>query len=89
MEDVLINGKTEEVDEKDEVKAIIRKYDEKKKQRLDDVTATQTVICLLIAISFFVANIFNPNLCKELLDLIKCCIEGSKGTYPNILDWLP
>ncbi|MGN0604922.1 MAG: hypothetical protein ACI4JM_00215 [Oscillospiraceae bacterium] len=50
---------------------IDEEYSDEKKDKLNDIVITQCIICLIIAVGVLLLNIFNPELCRELIEKYK------------------
>ena len=59
----------------------------KSKEKSDDVTAFQTVLCILLAVGIIVLNQFYPKTAEGLLiELKKSIVDTSAVTIPNPID---
>ncbi|MBR1824696.1 MAG: hypothetical protein IJ779_10770 [Ruminococcus sp.] len=72
----------------DTTESLLEQYDDAKSRKLDDIIATQAVICVLLAAALFVLNLFYPDIAKELFDRLKNCMDDTAFTLPNPLDIL-
>lgn len=75
-----------ETDIEDSTEALLEKYDRKRSQRTDDIIATQAVVCLITAMTFFAANLFFPKGCGEMWEYICSLSMQKKEIIPNIID---
>lgn len=57
-----------------------------KQQKYDDIIAMQAVVCIAAALGFVVLNLVRPQLCGELISLLKTYTESGKELFPNPID---
>ena len=68
--------------------ALIEEYDRKRRNRADDVIATQAVICILLALLFIGGNFFRPELTGEVFVRLKHLAADSSAVVPNPIDFI-
>lgn len=68
--------------------ALIKEYDRKRRNRADDIIATQTVVCILIAVLFICGNIFRPEITGEVFGKLRSLSSDSTNVIPNPIDTL-
>ena len=68
--------------------ALLEKFEDRKKLRLDDVAATQAVICVLAAAGLFVTNLLYPATAQAFFDKLRHCMTDSTYILPNPVDSL-
>lgn len=86
-----INAESEEaVSEtaEDSTQALLEEYDRKRKNKPDDVIATQAVVCILIGLLMFVANMLYPDITGELFARLRELTTDSVSVIPNPIDLL-
>jgi hypothetical protein len=79
VKDELDSGSTE---------ALIAEYDRKRKNRADDVIATQAVVCILLAALLVGGRIFRPEITGEVFGRIKSLATDTAEIMPNPIDIL-
>lgn len=79
-------GLTEENKCEDSTEALLEKYDRKRTQKYDDITAMQAVICILLAVAMFVLNMAAPELSEPLFMRLKEVSADEKEVIPNLID---
>lgn len=76
----------------DSTEALLEKYEGKRLQKLDDVYATQAVVCILIVLGLFAANSVFPDECGGLWDYICGISCQSEEIMPNpietVMKWI-
>jgi len=72
----------------DSTEELLKKYDKKRKQRYDDITAMQTVVCILLAAILLVSNLFYPEICEPVFDDLKKHVSDQKEIMPNPIDFI-
>lgn len=72
----------------DSTEVLLEKYDRKKTQKLDDITAMQAVVCILLAASLFVLNMAAPELSEPIFTRLKELSADKTEIIPNIIDVL-
>ncbi|MDD6345888.1 MAG: hypothetical protein PUA51_06700 [Oscillospiraceae bacterium] len=78
----------DEESEKSDIEAVREKYESRKSQKADEIIAVQAVICILLTIGFFTANIFCPQICRELYDILESLVNDTEHIVPYISDYL-
>ena len=68
--------------------ALLEEYDRKRRNKADDVIATQAVICILLAALFICGNIFRPGLTGEVFGRLRSLMADSTPVIPNPIDML-
>ena len=66
--------------------AVSEKFEDRKKLRLDDVAATQAVICVLAAAALFVTNLLYPDTAQAFFEKLRHCMTDSTYILPNPVD---
>jgi len=67
---------------------IVREKYESRSQKADEIIAVQAVICILITAIFFTANIFYPQVCHELYDILQKLVKDTEHIVPYISDYV-
>lgn len=70
----------------DSTEALLEKYDRKRTQKFDDITAMQAVVCILLAVSLFVMNMTAPELSKPLFSWLKELSADEREIIPNLIE---
>lgn len=70
----------------DSAEALLEKYDRKRAQKFDDITAMQMVICILLAVAMFVLNMAAPELSEPVFMRINELSADEKEIMPNLID---
>ncbi len=70
----------------DSTEALLEKYDRKRAQKYDDITAMQTVICILLAVALFVLNMAVPELSEPIYMRLRTLSADEKEVIPNLID---
>ncbi len=81
-----INEAEDEIPCEDSTEVLFKKYDRQKAEKIDDVFAMQTVMCILIAAGMLILNIVQPELCSELYGQLRELTEDESEIMPNIID---
>ncbi len=76
---------TEEADE-DSTEALIEEYDKKRRNRADDVIATQAVLCILLGIFFIAGNMLYPDIVGDVFHKLRGLVTDEKSIMPNPVD---
>ncbi len=77
-----------DISEKSDIEEVREKYENRKSRKADEIIAVQAVICILLATGFFVANIFYPQICRELYDILESSVTDTSHIVPYISDYL-
>lgn len=78
----------EEIPCEDNTEALLEKYKNKSSQKTDDITAMQSVMCILIAAALFIMNFVNPELCESLYGKLHTFTDSEREIIPNLIDLL-
>lgn len=70
----------------DSTEALLEKYDRKRAQKYDDITAMQTVICILLAVAIFALNMAAPELSEPIYMRLRTLSADEKEVIPNLID---
>ncbi len=81
-----INETEDEIPCEESTEILLKKYDSRKRQKIDDIFAMQTVMCVLIATGLLIMNIVQPELCGELYGRLCELTEDDSEVMPNIID---
>ncbi|MDE5946014.1 MAG: hypothetical protein K2G63_01710, partial [Oscillospiraceae bacterium] len=65
-----------------------QKYENKKIQKADDIIAIQAVICIVLAIGFFTANLFYPDICHDVYVMLDNLVKDKEHLVPYISDYI-
>ncbi len=68
--------------------ALMEEYDRKRRNRADDVIATQAVLCILIALLFIGGSFFRPQLTGEVFGRLKALSSDPAPAVPNPIDFI-
>lgn len=74
--------------EKSDIDYIREKYINQKSSKADEIIAVQAVICIILAIGFFVMNMFYPDICQELYTMFQSYVKDTENPVPYISDYL-
>lgn len=86
-EEIIIAENTAEEEQcEDSTEALLEKYDRKKTQKFDDITAMQAVVCVLLAVALFVMNMAAPELSKPLFARLKELSADEREIIPNLIE---
>lgn len=83
-----MNEDKNEIAGEETTEELLEEYDKKRRNRADDVIATQTVVCIMLALLFFAANRFLPDVTGEVFEKLRCLVTDSKEIMPNPIDLL-
>ena len=72
----------------DSTQALLEEYDRKKKNKPDDVIATQAVVCILIGLLMFGANLLYPDFTGAVFSRLRELTSDSRDVIPNPIDLL-
>ena len=72
--------------DRDSTDALLEKYDRRRLRRNDDVTAMQAVMCILIAVLMFAANIRYPQQTGELYQMLRTLALDGGDIIENPID---
>ena len=83
-------GNDEAKDEYDSgsTEALMAEYDRKRRNKADDIIATQAVICILLAALLAGGRIFRPEVTAGVLGRIKSLAADTAEVMPNPIDIL-
>ena len=70
----------------DSTEALLERYDRRRRRRNDDVTAMQAVICILIAVLMFSANLRYPQQVGELYHMVRTLALDGRDIMENPID---
>ncbi len=70
----------------DSTEVLLEKYDRKITQKFDDITAMQSVMCILLVVALFVLNLTAPELSEPIFVRISELSQDKKEVIPNIID---
>ena len=82
------NDEAKDEYDSDSTEALMAEYDRKRKNRADDVIATQAVICILLAALLLGGRIFRPEITGEVFSKIKSLSADGPEIMPNPIDML-
>lgn len=75
----------EETDE-NSTEALIESYDRKRKNRADDIIATQAVICILLGVLFIAGNMLYPDITGAVFAKLRGLVTEDKNIITNPID---
>lgn len=75
-------------EEKSDIDEVREKYESRSSRKADEIIAVQAVICIILAVGFFVANIFYPQICRELFNILEKLMKDNEHIVPYISDYL-
>ncbi|WP_024860640.1 hypothetical protein [Ruminococcus flavefaciens] len=70
----------------DTTEALMESYDRKRRNRADDIIATQAVICILIGVLFFAGNMLYPDITGAIFQKLRGLVTEDKNIIPNPID---
>lgn len=70
----------------DSTEVLLEKYDRKRTQKFDDITAMQSVMCILLVVALFVLNLTAPELSEPIFVRISELSQDKKEVIPNIIE---
>lgn len=70
----------------DSTEVLLEKYDRKRTQKFDDITAMQSVMCILLVVALFALNLTAPELSEPIFVRISELSQDKKEVIPNIID---
>ena len=70
----------------DSTEALLEQYEDGKNRRLDDVIATQAVVCVLAAAALFTLNFFRPDMAESLFQQLKHCMNDTSFVLPDPIE---
>lgn len=78
----------EEINElpEDSTELLIEEYDKKRRNRADDIIATQAVLCILIGALFIAGNMLYPDITGAVFSRIKALASDNSSVMPNPID---
>lgn len=78
----------QETEELTEEQDLIEQYDSKREDGGSDAAAMQAVVCILLIVALFAAEILYPAMGDELLSILRRLTESTHELIPNPIDWL-
>lgn len=75
-------------EEKSDIELVREKYENQRSQKADEIIAIQAVICIILVIGFFIANMFYPEICRELYSILENFVKNTEITVPYISDYV-
>ncbi|MDD7185649.1 MAG: hypothetical protein SPE43_07630 [Ruminococcus sp.] len=75
-------------EEKSDIDEVREKYEGRNSDKPDEIIAFQAVICILLTAGFFIANIFYPQICRELFNILERLMKDTQHIVPYISDYL-
>lgn len=75
-------------EEKSDIDEVREKYESRNSNKPDEIIAVQAVICILLTAGFFIANIFYPQICRELFNILEKLMKDTKHIVPYISDYV-
>jgi hypothetical protein len=66
--------------------SLIESYDRKRRNRADDIIATQAVICILIGVLFIAGNMLYPDITGAVFHKLRGLVTEDKNIIPNPID---
>lgn len=79
---------TEEKAEQNTTEELLDTYERKRKNKADDVIATQAVVCILLAALFCCGRYFYPEITEAVFGRLKGLAEDSSYVIVNPIDLL-
>jgi len=70
----------------DDIEAMLAEYDNKGEKSSGDVTAMQTVLCVIIAVFLFGLNAFYPEISGDVFSKITQLCSDTTDTFKNPID---
>ena len=72
----------------DSTEALIESYNRKRRNRADDIIATQAVICILIGVLFIAGNILYPDITGAVFQKLRELVTEERDIIPNPIDYI-
>ncbi len=72
----------------DTTEELIEEYDKKRRNKADDIIATQAVVCIVMGVLFFAAGRLYPDITAELVAKLRGLVTDSREVMPNPIDIL-
>ena len=72
----------------DSTEALLEQYEDGKNRRLDDVIATQAVICVLAAAALFTLDFFHPDIAESLFNQLRHCMNDTAFILPDPVEYI-
>ena len=82
------NDEAKEEYDSGSTEALMAEYDRKRRNRADDIIATQAVICILLAALLAGGRIFRPEITGEVFGRIKSLSADGAEIMSNPIDML-
>lgn len=77
---------TFEIPCEDDTEVLLKKFDKKRNQKIDDIVAMQAVICVLLTVFMFAAHIFYPDIFEPIYGKLRGLISDEQEIMPNLID---
>lgn len=85
---IIINENEEYEEEKSDIDEVREKYESRSSDKPDEIIAVQAVICIVLTAGFFIANIFYPQICRELFNILESLMKDTEHIVPYISDYV-
>lgn len=85
---IIINENEEYEEEKSDIDEVREKYESRNSDKPDEIIAVQAVICIVLTAGFFIANIFYPQICRELFNILESLMKDTEHIVPYISDYV-
>lgn len=80
---------TEELPQEDSTEYLeSEKIRSKKEGQLEDISAMQGILCLILAVGLIVLNTFYPDTAEDLFEMIKSCSASEEEILENPINYL-
>lgn len=83
-----MNEEKNGIAEEETTEELLEEYDKKRRNKADDVIATQAVVCIMLALMFFAANRFYPDVTGAVFEKLRSLVTDNKEIMPNPIDLL-
>ena len=70
----------------DSTEELIAECEKKRRNRSDDVIATQAVVCIMLVVAYFAASRFCPDITGALFSRLRSLVIDSSEIMPNPID---
>lgn len=85
---IILNESEEYEEEKSDIDEVREKYESRNSDKPDEIIAVQAVICIILTVGFFIANIFYPQICHELFNILESLMKDTEHIVPYISDYI-
>lgn len=72
----------------DDTEELLKKYEKKRSQKIDDIFAMQTVVCVMAAAALLIANLIRPDIAVPVYERLQELVTESTEIMPNPIDFI-